>query len=113
MWEFAKMHGLGNDFIVINGMAQDSAVDYLALARRLCDRHFGVGADGILVVLPAAQADIGMRIINADGSEAQMCGNGIRCFAKYVYEKGLIAKESFTVATLAGPIIPELIRRGG
>ncbi|TCL56815.1 diaminopimelate epimerase [Hydrogenispora ethanolica] len=109
MLEFTKMHGLGNDFIVLNGFEEDPGVDYSALARRLCDRHFGVGGDGILVVLPAAApADIRMRIINADGSEAQMCGNGIRCFAKYVYEQRLIAAERFVVETLAGPIIPEL-----
>ena len=75
-----KMHGLGNDFIVIEGRVDDAS----ALARALCPRRLAVGADGLLLVEPSKRADVRMRIINADGSEAEMCGNGVRCFARYV-----------------------------
>lgn len=105
---FCKMHGLGNDFILLNGM--DNPIDdYTQLAQKLCHRNLGIGADGILIVLPSKIADIRMRIINSDGSEANMCGNGIRCFAKYVFEKKIIAKEKFTIETFAGIIKPELM----
>lgn len=109
---FVKMHGLGNDFIVLDCTKQDMAISsesYHTLAKNLCDRHFGIGADGILLVLPSEQADICMRIINSDGSEAEMCGNGIRCFARYVYEAGIVQKDVITVETLAGIIIPRMI----
>lgn len=109
---FSKMHGLGNDFILINGL-EGSEQDYNALAAIVCDRHLGIGADGLEVVLPSDAADLRMRIINSDGSEAEMCGNGIRCFAKYVYEKGIIDKTTFTVETLAGIMEPELIVEDG
>jgi diaminopimelate epimerase len=102
------MHGLGNDFILLNEI-NPKDYDLKSLALFLCDRHIGIGADGIMLVLPSDKADIQMRIINADGSEANMCGNGIRCFAKYVFEQGLIKKETFSVETLAGIIIPQLI----
>ncbi|ERM92379.1 MULTISPECIES: diaminopimelate epimerase [Caldanaerobacter] len=107
---FTKMHGLGNDFIVIEAV---EGVDYSELAVKLCDRHFGIGADGLLVVEPSHIADIKMRIFNADGSEAEMCGNGSRCFAKYVYEKGIVSKQKMTVETLAGVIMPELFVENG
>ena len=81
-----KMHGLGNDFIVIEERAADPA----GLARGLCRRRLSVGADGLLLVEPSEIADVKMRIINADGSEAEMCGNGVRCFARYVYDLSLI-----------------------
>src|SRR3989304_6231006 len=88
--KFTKMHGGGNDYVVVDGRSMER--DWSRLARATCDRHFGVGADGLLVVLPfpnLRQADIRMRMFNPDGSEAEMCGNGIRCFAKYVLERGL------------------------
>ncbi len=103
---FTKMHGLGNDFLVFEG--GDEGCDWSQLAKDLCRRRLSVGADGILVVLPSESADIRMRIINADGSEAEMCGNGIRCFAKYVYERGIVAKRQMTVETLAGVMVPRL-----
>jgi len=108
--EFTKMHGLGNDFLIFedDGMG----TDWNALAEDLCRRRLSVGADGIMVVLPSACADIRMRIINADGSEAEMCGNGIRCFAKYVYERGIVTKEAMTVETLAGIMKPRLTING-
>ncbi|EGD52983.1 diaminopimelate epimerase [Thermoanaerobacter thermohydrosulfuricus] len=108
--KFTKMHGLGNDFIVIEALEN---VDYSELAIKLCDRHFGIGADGLLVVEPSGIADIRMRIFNADGSEAEMCGNGSRCFAKYVYERGIVKKEKMAVETLAGVIMPEVFVENG
>lgn len=109
--EFTKMHGLGNDFLVFEDDGRP--MDWNALAERLCIRRLGVGGDGILVVLPSKNADLKMRIINVDGSEAEMCGNGIRCFAKYAYERGLVQKTQMTVETLAGIIRPTLILEGG
>lgn len=105
--EFSKMHGLGNDFLIFEDNGADT--DWNALALKLCRRRLSVGADGIMIVLPSSGADIRMRIINVDGSEAEMCGNGIRCFAKYVYERGIVAKEDMTVETLAGMMKPHLI----
>jgi diaminopimelate epimerase len=105
------MHGLGNDFILTDclnkSLGDSSFLSYLA--KKLCDRNFGIGADGLILILPSSKADLRMRIFNFDGSEAQMCGNGIRCFAKYAYENKLISKNKFAVETLAGIITPELI----
>ena len=109
--DFVKMHGLGNDFILIDclhkSLGDSSFLSYLA--KKLCDRNFGIGADGLMLILPSSKANLRMRIFNFDGSEAQMCGNGIRCFAKYAYENKLVSKIKFTVETLAGIIIPELV----
>lgn len=109
---FTKVHGLGNDFIILRGFDEEEYIPsklYRELAVKLCDRHFGIGADGMMLVLPSARADIRMRIINSDGSEAEMCGNGIRCFARYVYEKGIVRKETMTIETLAGILVPRMI----
>ncbi|MBI4289085.1 MAG: diaminopimelate epimerase [Chloroflexi bacterium] len=97
---FVKMHGTGNDFILIDGYTERR--DWAKLARRLCDRHFGIGSDGILVVLPSRKADLRMRMFNPDGSEAETCGNGVRCFAKYAVDHGLTGQKQFSVETLAG-----------
>lgn len=105
--KFTKVQGLGNDFVVVNGI-EEQLEDFAAAAVKICDRHFGVGADGLVVVLPSETADFRMRIFNSDGSEAEMCGNVTRCFAKYVYEHGLTAKTRLTIETLAGIIVPEL-----
>jgi len=109
--DFVKMHGLGNDFILIDCLSKplgdSSFLSYLA--KKLCDRNFGIGADGLILILPSSKADLRMRIFNSDGTEAQMCGNGIRCFAKYAYKNKLISKIKFTVETLAGIKTPELI----
>ena len=100
---FWKMHGLGNDYIVIdNRDAKIKEREISDLARRLCQRRFSVGADGLLLVYESAVADVKMRVFNADGSEAEMCGNGIRCFAKYCYENCIIRKEEISIETLAG-----------
>ena len=105
------MHGAGNDFIVVDALKDNYTERLLAVpdvVMRLCDRHFGIGADGLILILPSEVGDLKMRILNPDGSEAEMCGNGIRCFAKYAFEHGLIGKSSLRVETLAGVICPEL-----
>ncbi|MFB9330571.1 diaminopimelate epimerase [Paenibacillus aurantiacus] len=101
--DFTKMNGLGNDFIVIAGETElpDNAA---ALAEELCNRYFGIGADGLVYVLPSESADFRMRIINSDGSEAEQCGNAIRCLAKYVYDNGLTNKDEITVETLGAGV---------
>ncbi|QRN86351.1 diaminopimelate epimerase [Clostridia bacterium] len=106
--EFTKMHGLGNDFVMVkeNNLPSHIALDKLSIA--ICDRHFGVGADGLIIACPSDESDIKMRIINSDGSEAEMCGNGIRCFAKFVYEENMVRKTTMTVETLAGTMVPVL-----
>ncbi len=107
MLQFTKVQGLGNDFVIVDGTTEQIN-DYAAAAVKLCDRHFGIGADGLVVVLPSETADFRMRIFNSDGSEAEMCGNVTRCFAKYLYEHGLTTKTRMTIETLAGIIGPEL-----
>ena len=100
---FWKMHGLGNGYIVIDNRDQKiSDRQAVELAKKLCERRFSVGADGLLLVSDSGIADVKMRIFNADGSEAEMCGNGIRCFAKYCYENSVAKKNEFSVETLSG-----------
>jgi len=104
--QFTKMHGLGNDFIVVAGeqALPDNAAE---LAIRLCNRFFGIGADGLVYILPSEKADFRMRIINSDGSEAEQCGNAIRCVAKYVYDNGLAAdRTELTIETLGAGVQP-------
>ena len=98
---FTKMHGIGNDYIYVNCM---NGIDFDSeqVSVALSDRHFGVGSDGMILICPSDKADFRMRMFNADGSEGKMCGNGIRCFAKYVYCKGLTDKTVITIETLAG-----------
>lgn len=109
--KFTKMQGLGNDFVILDYdeyEKTDMKPDYLA--KRLCDRNFGIGADGLIIVNPNVKnADIGWIFYNSDGSIAQMCGNGMRCFARYVYDKEYVDKKEFTVETKAGVIIPKII----
>ena len=111
--KFTKMHGLGNDFILPDPSEYLTEEELPKAARALCDRRLGVGADGLLLVCPSREADIRMRIINADGSEAEMCGNGIRCFAKYVYDHSIVPREEMTIQTLAGIMKPTLSIREG
>lgn len=106
---FAKFHGLGNDFVLTEGLLVADEEKLRKLARWICHRHFGVGADGLILVLPGVKAPFRMRILNSDGSEAEMCGNGIRCFAKYAYERNLTKETEFEVETLAGVIRPRLL----
>ena len=111
MIKFTKMQGCGNDFVIVDyeeAVRADIHMD--KLAKILCDRHFGVGADGLIIPNTGVKdADIGWFFYNSDGSVAQMCGNGMRCFAKYVYDKKLVDKRSFSVKTLAGIIQPEIL----
>ncbi len=108
MLDFVKLEGLGNDFILVDAIKHDlSKYDFHKLAPKLCDRHFGIGADGILIVHKSSTADFRMQIINADGSEPQMCGNGIRCFSRYIYE-AYEQKATISVETLAGIMLPVL-----
>lgn len=99
--KFTKMHGIGNDYIYINGF-EEMVIRPEELAIKMSDRHFGVGGDGMILILPSNIADAKMRMFNADGSEAEMCGNGIRCVGKYLYDHQLVAKKDITVETLAG-----------
>ena len=129
--KITKMHGCGNDFVfmdyeefikvskTLNPSPQPSPqrgegeiLEYLS--KKLCDRHFGVGADGLIIPVPydGNDADIEWRYYNSDGTTAQMCGNGMRCFARYVYDKGLVNKKSFAVKTLAGIKKPEILDNG-
>ncbi|UCH36819.1 MAG: diaminopimelate epimerase [Armatimonadota bacterium] len=111
---FSKMHGLGNDYVIIDGINQDIAEQRLPrLAREMSDRHFGIGSDGIIVVLPSKSAHFRMRIFNPDGSEAEMCGNGVRCFAKYAHDRKLTRRRELEIETLAGIIRPQLQIRSG
>ena len=100
--QFTKMHGLGNDFVFVEDSHLHSGVDLPSLAQQVCSRNFGIGADGFVIVLPSEKADARMRIFNPDGSEPEMCGNAIRCFAKYVYEKLPMKKDGLAVETAAG-----------
>ena len=100
---FTKMHGTGNDFIVIDNIKDPIPEDQLsAISRHACDRHFGIGSDGVILVLPSRVANFRMRMFNPDVTEAEMCGNGIRCFAKYVYDRKLHQSTDLTIETLDG-----------
>ena len=96
------MHGAGNDYVLLD--ARDMEADWHALAKSMCDRHMGVGADGLLLVVPSGTADIRMRMYNPDGSESEMCGNGIRCLGKYVLERNIVDRDRnpLNVETMAG-----------
>ena len=99
--KFTKMHGIGNDYIYINCI-ENTIDDPSALAKRLSDRHFGIGSDGLILIRPSDKADFMMDMYNADGSRGKMCGNGIRCVGKYVYDHGLTDKKIITIETLSG-----------
>jgi len=99
--KFQKSHGLGNDFIIVNSL-EEKEINYNHLAILLCNRNTGIGADGLIVLLPSRKADYLMRIFNSDGSEAQTCGNGLRCLGKYIYDNNLVKNKSFTLETGAG-----------
>jgi len=99
---FTKMHGAGNDYVYVDCFAGAPPPDPADLAQRISDRRFGVGADGLILIHPSDRADARMQMFNADGSEAEMCGNGIRCVAKYVYDHGLVGTATMTIETKAG-----------
>lgn len=99
--KFTKMHGIGNDYVYVNCF-EESVKNPAEVSKFVSDRHFGIGSDGLILISPSATADFRMNIYNADGSQAEMCGNGIRCVAKYVYDYGLTDKTEISVETLAG-----------
>lgn len=117
--KITKMQGCGNDFVIMDyedyklGLEESRWYDMSEAAKKLCDRNFGIGADGFIVPNTKTEnADIGWFFYNSDGTTAQMCGNGIRCFAKYAYDKGYVEKKEFKVNTLAGIITPKLMENG-
>ncbi|MCR5791715.1 MAG: diaminopimelate epimerase [Lachnospiraceae bacterium] len=105
--KFTKMHGCGNDYVYVNCL-EEKVENPSEVSIKVSDRHFGIGSDGLILIKPSDKADFEMNIFNADGSEGEMCGNGIRCVAKYVYDKGLTDKTTITVDTKAGIKILEL-----
>lgn len=128
--KITKMQGCGNDFVFMDYEEYEKACGYISsirgtgkvtkdecleyLSKRLCDRHFAIGADGLIIPFPSdsSEADIAWEYYNSDGTSAQMCGNGMRCFAKYVYDRGIINKKYFRVKTRAGIISPEILENG-
>lgn len=107
--QFTKYTGLGNDFVFLGGKTALSVQDPFSLAVKMCDRRFGVGADGLVLLLPSDKADVRMRIINSDGSEAEMCGNASRCVALHMFTRGLAGKKQISLDTLAGIIRTDII----
>jgi diaminopimelate epimerase len=105
--KFVKMHGAGNDYVYMDGF-QESIADPAALAIEVSNRNFGIGSDGLILILPSSVADVKMRMFNSDGSEAEMCGNGVRCVAKYAYDHGLVSKEVVSIETGAGVLTLQL-----
>lgn len=105
---FTKMHGAGNDYVYVDCFSQSAPADPAGVAQRISDRHFGVGGDGLVLILPSKSADARMRMFNADGSEAEMCGNAVRCVAKYVYDHGLVRKPTLRIETGRGILALEL-----
>ena len=110
---FTKMQGCGNDYIYVDCFREPMPHDPAGLSRAISDHHFGVGADGLILICPSDKADARMRMFNADGSEAEMCGNGIRCVAKYVYDHGHVRKPTLTVETGRGVLTLDLEIAGG
>lgn len=106
--KFSKMHGIGNDFIIIEDMEEKVNLTSNQIIQ-LCDRHFGIGADGLMLVSPSKDYDVKMLFFNQDGTQAAMCGNGVRCFAKYAYTKKIVNKEQFDIETRAGKISPKIM----
>jgi diaminopimelate epimerase len=110
---FTKMHGAGNDYVYVDLFREKLTGDASKLAVKIADRHFGVGGDGLILICPSERADARMRMFNADGSEAEMCGNGLRCVAKYVYDHGIARKEQLNIETGRGILTVDLEVKGG
>jgi diaminopimelate epimerase len=110
---FTKMQGAGNDYVYVDCFAEPIPEKPDALAVKISDRHFGVGGDGLILICPSQEADAHMRMFNADGSEAEMCGNGVRCLAKYVYDHGICRKETLKIETGRGVLTLQLEVAGG
>lgn len=111
--KFTKMHGLGNDYVYVETFTQPAPADPEALAQAVSDRHFGVGSDGLILIMPSERADARMRMFNADGSEGEMCGNGVRCVAKYIHDHDLARKDRVTVETGRGVLTLDLTVSNG
>src|ERR671923_305325 len=111
--KFTKMHGAGNDYVYVDCFAESLPRDVAQVAIAVSDRHRGIGADGLILICPSERGDARMRMFNADGSEAEMCGNGVRCVAKYVYDHGIARKPVLTIETGRGVLTLELEVTGG
>ena len=109
---FTKMHGIGNDYVYVDGF-KESVADPARLARKISDRHLGIGSDGLILILPSESADVRMRMFNADGSESEMCGNGVRCVAKYAFDHGLSKNNPMRVETGRGVLTLSLQTMAG
>jgi diaminopimelate epimerase len=105
--KFTKMHGIGNDYVYVNGF-EEKVADPGEVARKVSDRHFGIGSDGLILILPSDKADVRMRMFNVDGSEGEMCGNGVRCVAKYAFDHGLTKSNPIKVETGRGVLALDL-----
>jgi diaminopimelate epimerase len=105
---FTKMHGTGNDYVYVSTFDQQPPKDPSALARAVSDRHFGIGGDGLILIMPSELVDARMRMFNADGSEGEMCGNGVRCVAKYVFDRGIARKQNLKIETGRGILALDL-----
>lgn len=110
--KFTKMHGLGNDYIYVNCFTE-TVYNPSEVSKKLSDRHFGIGSDGLVLILPSENADFRMRMFNSDGSEAEMCGNAIRCVGKYAYDYGLTKEKKISIETLAGNKFLEMEEANG
>jgi diaminopimelate epimerase len=110
---FTKMHGAGNDYVYVDCVRQPPPRDPAALSKRISDRHFGVGSDGLILICPSERADARMRMFNADGSESEMCGNGIRCVAKFVHDHGIATKPRLTIETGRGVLTLDVETKQG
>jgi len=111
--KFTKMHGIGNDYVYVSGFDQKLPSDPATLAVKVSDRHFGVGSDGLILIVPSERADARMRMFNADGSESEMCGNGVRCVAKYVYDHAIATKPRVRIETGRGIITLDIEAEAG
>ncbi|WP_435017092.1 diaminopimelate epimerase [Tundrisphaera sp. TA3] len=111
--KFAKMHGLGNDYVYVSTFDQPAPRNPAALSRAVSDRHFGIGSDGLILIEPTDRADARMRMFNADGSESEMCGNGVRCVAKFIHDRGIAPRPRVTVETGRGLLTLDLEIEGG
>src|SRR5579862_8069851 len=110
---FTKMHGIGNDYVYVDCFRDKPPKDPVSVSRLVSDRHTGIGSDGLILICPSERADVRMRMYNADGSESEMCGNGIRCVAKFAYDHGLSANNPLQIETGRGILTLQLeIRQG-
>ncbi len=110
---FTKMHGAGNDYVYVNAFTERLDGDIAELARRVSDRHTGIGGDGLILICPSERGDARMRMFNADGSESEMCGNGVRCVAKYVYDHGIAKKDVLSIETGRGVLTLQVFPENG